>query len=157
MERRTLLQAVIATTAIAASPLRAMAQAVPAAPAPKRTQAPIRKMSMKLHAITFDCANPQALAAWWSKALGIAIGNDYGEIVSLAETPGTPMLLFQKIADVPTQRNRVHPDFSTPDLDGETERLVAIGATVVEKFNLPQVRYTTLTDLDGNKFDLAAE
>lgn len=112
---------------------------------------------MKLHAITFDTNNPQTLAAWWSKALGIAVGNDYGEVVALAEAPGFPMVLFQKTKEVPTGRNRVHPDFSTPDLDGDTERLVGLGATVVEKFNLPQVRYNTLTDPEGNKFDLAAE
>lgn len=109
---------------------------------------------MRIHAITFDCKNPQSLAAWWSQALGIAIGDDYGNIVLLPPTADTPLLLFQKATEVPIQRNRVHADFSTPDLDEETERLVLLGASVVEKFNLPQIRYTTLTDPDGNKFDL---
>ncbi|PSJ57480.1 VOC family protein [Kumtagia ephedrae] len=112
---------------------------------------------MKIHAITIDTANPQKLAAWWSEALGIAIGNDYGQIVQLAASPAVPPFQFQKIEDAPTQRNRVHVDLKTPDLDGETARLVALGATVVQKFELPQIRYTTLTDPDGNKFDLIAE
>lgn len=112
---------------------------------------------MKIHAITIDTANPQKLAAWWSDALGIAIANDYGMMVQLAASPTVPPFQFQKIEDVPTQRNRVHVDLKTPDLDGETARLVALGATVVQKFELPQIRYTTLTDPDGNKFDLIAE
>lgn len=112
---------------------------------------------MKIHAITIDTANPQKLAAWWSQALGIAVANDYGMNVQLATSPDVPPFQFQKIEDVPTQRNRVHVDLKTPDLDGETERLVALGATVVQKFELPQIRYTTLTDPDGNKFDLIAE
>ncbi|WP_454677177.1 VOC family protein [Achromobacter marplatensis] len=112
---------------------------------------------MKIHAITLDTANPQKLGAWWSQALGIAVANDYGMIVQLAASPDVPPLQFQKIEDVPTQRNRVHVDLKTPDLDGETERLVALGAMVVQKFELPQIRYTTLTDPDGNKFDLIAE
>ncbi|MBV6791823.1 VOC family protein [Xanthomonas euvesicatoria] len=112
---------------------------------------------MRVHAITIDTANPQKLAAWWSQALGLAVANDYGQIVQLARTPEVPPFQFQKIDDVPTQRNRVHIDLKTPDLDGETDRLVALGATVVQKFELPQFRYTTLTDPDGNKFDLVQE
>ena len=112
---------------------------------------------MKIHAITIDTADPQKLAAWWSEALGIAIGNDYGQIIQLVASPAVPPFQFQRIEAVPTQRNRVHVDLKTPDLDGETERLVALGATVVQKFELPQIRYTTLTDPDGNKFDLVQE
>lgn len=112
---------------------------------------------MKIHAITIDTANPQKLAAWWSEALGITITNDYGRIVQLAASLTIPPLQFQKIEDVPTQRNRVHLDLKTLDLDGETERLITLGATVVQKIELPQIRYTTLTDPDGNKFDLVAE
>lgn len=112
---------------------------------------------MKIHAITIDTANPQKLAAWWSEVLGIAVANDYGLIVQLALSSAVPLFQFQKIEDVPTQRNRVHVDLKTPDLDGETERLVALGATVVQKFELPKIRYTTLTDPDGNKFDLVQQ
>lgn len=112
---------------------------------------------MKIHAITIDTANPQKLAAWWSKALGLAISNDFGKMVQLELSPALPQFQFWKIEDVPTQRNRVHVDLKTPDLDSETARLVALGATVVEKFELPQIRYTTLTDPDGNRFDLVQE
>lgn len=112
---------------------------------------------MKIHAITIDTANPHKLAVWWSEALGIAVANDYGQIVQLAASPAVPPFQFQKIEDVPTQRNRVHFDLKTADLDGETARLVALGATVVQKFELPQIRYTTLSDPDGNKFDLIQE
>lgn len=109
---------------------------------------------MKIHAITFDTSNPQKLATWWSQALGIVVANDYGQIVQLATSPDVPPFQFQKIDDAPTQRNRVHVDLRTADLDGETERLVALGATVVQRIELPQIRYATLIDPDGNKFDL---
>lgn len=112
---------------------------------------------MKIHAVTIDTANPQKLAEWWSQALGIAVANDYGQIVQLAAAEAVPAFQFQKIDDVPTQRNRVHVDLKTSDLDRETERLVALGATVLQKFDLPQFRYTTLADPDGNKFDLVQE
>lgn len=111
---------------------------------------------MKIHAITIDCADPQKLAAWWAEALGIPVGNDFGQIVQLAPSSDVPQIQFQKIADLPTQTNRVHADFRTPDLDGATEHLVALGATVVKKTELPQIRYTTFLDPDGNTFDLIA-
>lgn len=112
---------------------------------------------MKIHAITIDCADPQTLAGWWSEALGLPVTNDVGVIVQLAADPDLPQFQFQKIADVPTQSNRVHADLKTPDLDAETKRLTALGATVVQKYELPNFRYTTLTDPDGNKFDLIQE
>ncbi|WP_342068262.1 VOC family protein [Agrobacterium rosae] len=55
----------------------------------------------------------------WSQVLNVPIGGDYGDNVVLLPTDSTPLVLFQKIADLPTQRNRVHADFSTRDLDGD--------------------------------------
>jgi predicted enzyme related to lactoylglutathione lyase len=114
-------------------------------------------MTMKIHAITVDTANPQKLAAWWAEALGIGVGQDYGFLVQLADAPDLPRFQFAKIEDIPTGKNRVHFDLRTADLDQETERLVSLGATVVQKFETPQFRYTTLLDVDGNKFDLVSE
>lgn len=112
---------------------------------------------MKIHAITIDTDNPQRLAEWWSTALGISIANDYGQIVQLGTSPNLPPFQFQKIADVPTQRNRVHFDLKTEDLEGETQRLVKLGASILNKIELPQIRYTSLADPDGNIFDLIQE
>lgn len=112
---------------------------------------------MKTHALTIDTENPQALAAWWSKVLGVAIGFDHGVLVTLATPRDWIPLQFFKAEGLTKHRSRVHPDFKTPDLDRETERLVALGASVVQKHVFPQFRYTTLTDPDGNYFDLIQE
>ncbi|KVK53969.1 hypothetical protein BCY90_18815 [Agrobacterium deltaense] len=112
---------------------------------------------MKTHALTIDTTNPQALAAWWSEALGVAIDADHGVLVTLATPPALLPMQFFKTERATMQRNRVHPDFKTPDLDKETERLVALGATIVQKYELPQIRFTTMADPDGNNFDLIQE
>lgn len=112
---------------------------------------------MKIHAVTIDTANPQELAAWWSKALGLGIGNDFGQIVQLAPSPDLPLIQFQKIEEVPTQRNRVHLDLRTPDLDHESQHLLSIGATLVKRYELPQIRYATFLDPDGNTFDIVSD
>lgn len=122
-----------------------------------QNQQSTRTSKMKIHAITIDTDNPQKLAEWWSTALGISIANDYGQIVQLATSPNLPPFQFQKIADVPTQRNRVHFDLKTEDLEGETQRLVKLGASILNKIELPQIRYTSLADPDGNIFDLIQE
>jgi len=45
----------------------------------------------------------------------------------------------------------------TPDLDSETARLVALGALIVRQFDLPQIRYATMTDPEGNTFDVVQQ
>lgn len=132
---------------------RANAKLFAATSSPRTT----RKTIMKTHALTIDTTTPQALAAWWAEALGVPIGTDHGVLVTLVTPPDLLPLQFFKTEQASTQRNRVHPDFRTPDLDKETERLVSLGATVVQKFEFPHFRFTTLTDPDGNNFDLVQE
>ncbi|HGK4757558.1 VOC family protein [Enterobacter cloacae] len=112
---------------------------------------------MKIHAITIDTADPQKLAAWWAEALRIPVENDYGDIVQLASSPAFPPLQFQYVKDVSEQLNRLHMDIRTSNLEEETCRLSRLGAVVVETFELPQIRYCSLQDPDGNKFDLIQE
>ncbi len=111
---------------------------------------------MQIHAITINTVNPQKLAAWWSEVIGIPVANDYGIIVQLASSPRFPPIQFQRIDKIPTIDNNVFLGLATSNFDSETERLVQIGATIFKKFELPQIRYTTFTDPDGNKFDLVA-
>jgi hypothetical protein len=42
-------------------------------------------------------------------------------------------------------------------LDAETERLVGLGATVVAKVAENGIRFATLVDPEGNKFDVTDE
>ncbi|WP_353474193.1 VOC family protein [Salipiger sp. H15] len=112
---------------------------------------------MKLHAITIDTSDPQRLAAWWSEALRIPMGMDYGMIVQLGTSASIPPIQFQKIEDVPEQRNRVHFDLKASDLDRETARLVSLGATVLKEIALPEIRFTSFADPDGNFFDVVQE
>ncbi|WP_163461419.1 VOC family protein [Klebsiella michiganensis] len=109
---------------------------------------------MQIHAITIDTVNPQMLATWWSDVLGIPIANDYGLIVQLAASSRFPPIQFQKIEQLSTVGNHVHLDLSTKNLDEETERLVKMRAEIIKEFKLPQIRYTSFYDPDGNKFDV---
>ncbi|HEV3358178.1 MAG TPA: VOC family protein [Pseudonocardiaceae bacterium] len=55
-----------------------------------------------------------------------------------------------------TAKNRVHLDLVATEVDEEVARLVALGARVGEEHSEGGVRWTTLTDPEGNEFDVVA-
>ena len=99
--------------------------------------------------LTFDCADPAALADFWADALGyelqkppgnfvswddalVAMGvpperrNDASAVVDPDETG--PRLFFQKVPEGKQAKNRVHLDVrAAPGLDGD-ERMAALEA-----------------------------
>jgi hypothetical protein len=66
-------------------------------------------------------------------------------------------ILFQEVPEAKTVKNRLHLDLlvGPESLDGEVERLVALGATVVSVYDGPDGRWTLLADPEGNEFDVS--
>jgi predicted enzyme related to lactoylglutathione lyase len=107
--------------------------------------------------VTFDCADPKRLAAFWSAALETTIVGDYGDFVFLASPPGGgPALGFQRVPEPRAGKNRVHVDLTTDDREAEVARLVGLGAAVSydQVGVVPGIDWTTLTDPEGNVFCL---
>lgn len=117
----------------------------------------------QLHSITIDAQHPASLARFWAAVLeGYAVrAYDEAELSRLAAlglTPETdptvmvdgpgPTLCFQKMPGKTTGRNRWHVDLKAETLDGEVDRLCALGATVRELRN----GWTTVLDPEGNPF-----
>jgi hypothetical protein len=65
-------------------------------------------------------------------------------------------ILFQAVPESKTAKNRVHIDINVgPEARQEhVDRLVALGATVVREFDLPEGRWTAMLDPEGNEFDV---
>jgi hypothetical protein len=117
----------------------------------------------RLTQLIFDCDHPAALARFWAAALDDFEIRAYDDeeiarLAALGFTPETdpgvildgPMLevCFQKV-DVPaTKKNPVHPDLVARDRDGEVARLIALGASVRERFD----SHTWMRDPEGNDF-----
>jgi predicted enzyme related to lactoylglutathione lyase len=114
-------------------------------------------MSLDIDAITFDCANAQSLAEFWSAALGRPVDNDgdYAASAFFARISGSPMMMFIQVPEGKTAKNRVHLDLGTTDRAAEVERLVALGATVVHAKEEFGFTWTTLADPEGNEFCIA--
>lgn len=146
--------------------------------------------------LTFDAADPQALSRFWAQALGyvhppppgrtMAAGEDVFEAwhsflaeldvpesewnsFAAAEDPDGdgPRILFQRVPEPKTAKNRVHLDVrAAPGLQGEErmaaleqecERLVGLGATRLQRHEpAPPLSagFIVLADPEGNEFCL---
>jgi predicted enzyme related to lactoylglutathione lyase len=112
-----------------------------------------------LDAITIDCADPLALARFWSEVFGTQIESAVGEppqYVDLLPVAGIPILRFQRVPEPKITKNRVHLDVSVSDLDEALARIEAIGATRRSELSMTEWGYDwrVVADPEGNEFCL---
>src|SRR5580700_9966835 len=84
--------------------------------------------------VTFDCADPHALSAFWSEVTGYQSVAEEDDLVALAapDHRGIRGMLFQRVPEPKTAKSRMHVDLATKAPEDEIQRLVALGATKVE-------------------------
>ena len=138
--------------------------------------------------ISFDCADPHALAGFWIEVLGyryddpppgyatwdealdaMGVPPERRNDASAAVDPDGhgPRLWFQKVPEGKTAKNRVHVDVRAAEglagdermaaLEAKAERLVALGATRVRRFEPDQAMsagFLVMLDPEGNEFCL---
>lgn len=110
---------------------------------------------MRLEGITVDCLDKHALAAFWCALLGTTVRGEAEQYLGLHPVePGHPRLVFQQVAALAEGRSRLHLDLETHDLDADTARAVALGATVVQEVAELGTRWHVLHDPEGNLFCL---
>lgn len=112
---------------------------------------------MQLKNVTFDAADPPKLAAFWSAATGQAIAESSQYFAMLEPSEIGIRLLFIKVPEDKTAKNRMHVDFHAPDREAEVARLVSLGAARHGTYDEYGVNWTTLTDPEGNEFCVAKE
>jgi catechol 2,3-dioxygenase-like lactoylglutathione lyase family enzyme len=134
---------------------------------------------VKIGNITFDCADPDRLCAFWAAALGykqaelppdmraeLEAAGVVLEERAVAEDPEGfgPRFFFQRVPEPKQAKNRMHLDLNaTPgrraertEVDAEAERLVGLGATVLRRHDgtwgpYPEYHYV-MADPEGNEF-----
>lgn len=123
--------------------------------------------------ITFDCAEPHRLAAFWAAALGYDVEaedptyiqalRDHGQAdrleaeAAVAPPDGVgPRLYFNRVPEPKVVKNRVHIDINAVDMDAEVQRLTALGARVLRRLDQTTGPYhelwTIMSDPEGNEF-----
>lgn len=109
--------------------------------------------------VTFDCADPEAMAAFWSQVTGYQRlplnSDDLDDDVAALESPdrrGVRRLLFFKVPEPKSVKNRIHIDLASKDPGTEVKRLVDLGATRVEYLERNGRSWTVMLDPEGNEF-----
>ena len=109
---------------------------------------------------TLDVHDVDTMAAFWSQVLGyeIEMGDD-GNAKLYPPNGAAPEVLtvwLQASADPKRDKNRNHPDLrvSNGSVEGEVERLIALGARHVDVGQTDDDPFVVLADPEGNEFCL---
>ncbi|TCJ97660.1 VOC family protein [Nocardia alba] len=112
--------------------------------------------------VTFDCAEPERLARFWSQVLGYEFRGS-----SCVDPSGVgPRLLFLRVPEGKVVKNRLHLDVRVGTglvgdervaaLESECARLIPLGAVRVRLLRADGVNESCLVmqDVEGNEFCL---
>lgn len=120
----------------------------------------VADMVASMSTVTVDCADASDLASFWAAVLGWAVAP--GATTAFAAVGGpqrpadSPSLMFVRVPEPKASKNRWHLDLSVEDLDGEVERLIGLGASVLHRISEDGATWVTLTDPEGSEFCIAA-
>jgi catechol 2,3-dioxygenase-like lactoylglutathione lyase family enzyme len=116
-------------------------------------------MNIRIQCLCIDSAHPSKSADFWEAALGWRRTHDSDTEVVLEPPAGSPEdgvapdLLFLKVPEAKTVKNRLHLDLRPLDQAAEVARLEALGAHRVD-IGQGDVSWVTMADPDGNEFDV---
>jgi hypothetical protein len=130
--------------------------------------------------LTIDAHDPHAQADFWAAALRAEV-EDNSELIAnvlaqgwaqedatlvhrgrrywrdlVAVRGAGPRLLFQRVPEAKSVKNRVHLDLNVgkDQMPAEVARLVALGAVEGKEWQLPGGHWVAMTDPEGNEFDV---
>jgi hypothetical protein len=103
-------------------------------------------------ALAIDCAEPEALARWWSRLLGGSVEID-AEGDATLHTPEGLAIDFLRVPEPKTVKNRLHLDLRSVDLSAATDQALALGATRADDV-YDGGRWQVLRDPEGNELCL---
>ena len=119
----------------------------------------IARPALEWEQVVVDALEPATLAHWWADALGWVVvspsGDDEPEIRSSPDS--LPGLLFVRVPEGKTLKNRLHLDFRPDDQDAEVARLLELGATRSDVGQTSDVSWVVLADPEGNEFCVLGE
>lgn len=113
-------------------------------------------MTLVFDEICVDAHDMNALAAWWSTALGWpAEDTEDGDVMLRAPEGQGPPWLFITVPEGKTVKNRIHFDFRPDDQAAEVQRLLDLGARHVD-IGQGDESWVVLADPEGNEFCILA-
>jgi hypothetical protein len=124
-------------------------------------------MTSRLAECVVDCADPSALSRFWAAALGYEVLDESADLVEIGpggrtdeqlvadfrSGPAVPSLIFIRVPEPKTVKNRLHLDLSPidSDRDSEVSRLEDLGARLTD-LSPAGSSWVVMTDPEGNEF-----
>jgi predicted enzyme related to lactoylglutathione lyase len=106
--------------------------------------------------VVIDCSDLDRSARFWSGVLGYTAGPaGTGTYRGLQPESGAGIeVLLQRVPDIKREKNRLHLDLRTPDLEAEVSRVLELGATLLTSQPVAEHGWYwhILADPDGNEF-----
>jgi predicted enzyme related to lactoylglutathione lyase len=110
--------------------------------------------------VTFDCAEPDALADFWAAVTRSRKEwtPEHGEYAVVSDLSGRgPAFWFNKVPEPKVVKNRVHVCLNAHGLNEEVERIVGLGARLAAEHSSPSGKsWVVMQDPEGNEFCLIA-
>jgi predicted enzyme related to lactoylglutathione lyase len=117
-------------------------------------------MNISVLAISFDAHNAARLAHFWAQVLHRSVNDgateDFASVAADTDSGLGVVLMFHKVPEGKTVKNRVHLDLQAADVTTEADRLTSLGAQQVRSLAENDNRWISFLDPEGNEFDLVA-
>lgn len=115
-------------------------------------------MSLRIQSFCIDTHDPAEIASFWEAALGWRRTHEEADEVVLEPPAGSPEdsvapdLLFLRVPEDKTLKNRIHLDLRPDDQEAEVQRLIELGARPASVGQTGAESWVVLADPDGNEF-----
>jgi predicted enzyme related to lactoylglutathione lyase len=117
-------------------------------------------MSISVLGISVDAVDAARLASFWAQVLYRTVDDgateDFASIAADTDSQRGPFLMFHKVPENKTVKNRVHFDLQAADVEVEADRLTTLGAKQIRSLTENNNRWISFIDPEGNEFDLVA-
>ena len=115
-------------------------------------------MTIRMQCVCVDSNDPDKLARFWADVLGWRRTFEDDEEIVLEPPAGSredgviPDLLFVRVPEAKSVKNRLHIDLRPDDQQAEVGRIEALGARRVSVGQCEDVSWVVLADPEGNEF-----
>ena len=110
--------------------------------------------------VTFDTQYPERVVPFWCELLEVEVRivRDQGRYVVLAPSsrlPGSMMLVFQRVPEPKSAKNRLHVDVIVDDIEEGTRKVQSLGGRWMEPghtLDSDGIYWRVMADPEGNEF-----
>jgi predicted enzyme related to lactoylglutathione lyase len=110
-------------------------------------------MEVAVRNVVIDCNDLEGMCRFWETLTGYELRWSNATYRFLLDPQGRrPGLVLQRVAEVATEKNRLHLDLEAEDVTAAIRRAEELGATRIERIEEEGISWTVMRDPEGNYF-----